>query len=63
MSTREKVYRHFGPVLIEALCDIIMDEINILREFAGLAPHTKQQLIDVLKAKHDELSPYDWMSE
>ena len=63
MTIRDRVYEHFGPILIEALCDIIMDEINILRERAGLAPRTKQQLIDALKAKHDELSPYDWMSE
>lgn len=62
-TTRDKLYQHFGPMLIEALADIMLDEINILRSGTSLQPRTKQQLINTLKSKHDTLKEYDWMKE
>lgn len=62
-TTRDKLYQHFGPILIEALAEILIEEINILREKLNLQPRTKQQLINALKAKNDILPPYDWMKE
>jgi hypothetical protein len=61
MTTRDAVYSLFGPMLLEALTDVIMDEINILREAAGLQPRTKQQLLEKLKTKNDEAIKYDWV--
>jgi len=33
MSTREELYRKFGPMLLEALTMIIMSEVNVLRSW------------------------------
>lgn len=62
MTTRDELYRAFGPKLIEALADLVLDEINILRTQAELAERTKQQLGDALKAKLDATADYDWMN-
>lgn len=63
MATREELYKQFGPVLIEALTLITMDEINLLRVEAGLPPRTKTQLMNAIQAKLDSLDLYDWMTE
>jgi hypothetical protein len=61
MTTRDEIYRRFGPMLLEAIVDILMDEINILRDSAGLSPRTKQQLVNALENKYKTLNKYDWM--
>ena len=63
MATRKELYRHFGPLLLEALVLIIRDEINILRAEAGLSSRTNQQIMDALETKLSTLVPHDWMSE
>jgi hypothetical protein len=63
MTDRNTLFRKFGPVLLEAVIELVMDEINILRSDIGLGSRTKQQLIDALKTKHDTLPLYDWMQE
>ncbi len=59
--TRDEIYQRFGPILIEALCDIITDELNTLRAEHGLSPRTKQQLLNALESKLDGLETYDWI--
>lgn len=61
MINREKLYKYFGPLLIEALVLIIKDEINILREKNGLAPRTNQQIMQALEDKLKTLEKYNWM--
>lgn len=60
---RDKLYQHFGPLLIEALTEITFEEINTLREKLNLKPYTKQTLLNALKAKLDTLKEYDWTKE
>ena len=60
---REELYRQFGPILVEAIVLIMMDEINILRAEHGLSPRTKQQLINAIENKLSGLELYDWMNE
>ena len=48
---------------MEAIVMIIKDEINILRQKAGLAERTNQQMIDAIENKLNELEEYDWMKE
>lgn len=62
-TTREQIYAYFGPLLLEALTDIILKEINLLRQKAGLDSRTKQQLIDALKEEKDILLPYPGSDE
>lgn len=59
-SDRESLYRAMSPKLMEALCELLLDEFNTLRAEHGLAPRTKQQLAAALAAKYNALPDYDW---
>jgi len=61
MTTRQKLYRKFGSLLIEAIVLIIKDEINILRQQLNLPERTNQQILDVIDNKLNQLEKYDWM--
>lgn len=63
MALRDDVYRQFGPVLMEALFDMILDEVNQLRTNAGLPERTKEYFLGRAHNAHAHLPPYDWMSE
>jgi len=52
----EVFYQKFGPLLLEAAVDLILDEINLLRTKAGLSEKTKQQMVDTLSNKIDSLT-------
>lgn len=61
MATRDETMQQFGPILLEALALLLLDEINILRNAAGLPPRTKQQALDAINNHVQSLPPYDWM--
>jgi len=63
MATREELYQKFGPKLVDAVVQVILDEINILRVEAGLSERTGPQVVDVLNAKVDSIPNYDWMDQ
>lgn len=63
MSTRDELYRKFGPLILEALALVVKDEINTLRTNHGLANRTNQQIIDAIETKLFVLGKYDWMNE
>jgi len=49
-TTREKIYRAFGPLLFESFMILIFKQINILRVKANLSELTVQQAIDALES-------------
>ncbi|MBA7613777.1 hypothetical protein ES703_21033 [subsurface metagenome] len=63
MVTRSEVFRRFGPFLNEAMMLVILEEVNVLRSFAGKPPRTEQQMLDQLGNHSTSLEPYDWMKE
>lgn len=63
MADRNGTYRKFGPILLEAVCLIIHDQINILRKEQGMPEITKQDIIDSLNNHLSHLQPYDWMEK
>ena len=63
MGARDKLYRAFGPKLIEALARVITDEINILRNQHGLTSRTKEQVVNAITSKYQEIPDYDWQDE
>jgi len=63
VTTRDEAYIHFGPKLFEAVTRKLIDEINLLRNHAGLPERTQQQVIDALIAEYQGLPDYDWMEE
>lgn len=62
MADRDKIYRKFGPILLEAVCLVIHDQINHLRENQGMPELTEQDIIDNLNNHLSSLQPYDWMT-
>lgn len=63
MATREDLFKHFGPQLMEAVGLVILDEVNLLRVQAGLSERTPQQFLDAIESKWNANVPYAWMNE
>lgn len=61
--TREQLYHRFGPKLIDALTQVVLDEINLLRAEVGLPERTGQQVINVIANKLENIPDYDWMHD
>lgn len=59
--TKAELYRRFGPKLIDALTQVILDEINLLRSEIGLSSRTSQQVINAIVNKLENISDYEWM--
>jgi hypothetical protein len=60
--TRDELFEQFGPMIIEAVCLVVKDEINILRTQHGLAERTNQQIVDAVGAKLNSLGNYGWLN-
>lgn len=63
MLNRNNTYQQFGPILLESLCLILLNQINALRRNQGMPEITEQDIINELNNHLSELEPYDWMSE
>ena len=61
--SREDTYRKFGPILLESLCLVLLEQINLLRKEQGMKEITEQDIIDSLNNHLSELEPYAWMNE
>lgn len=61
MAQRDDVYHKFGPLLLEALVDQLLDEINELRTHAGLPPRPKDAFLGMSNNNLAHLEPYGWM--
>jgi hypothetical protein len=58
---RADVFRKFGPLASEAIFLLSLQEINKLRQLAGLPQYTEEQGLNALEAILDTLAPYPWM--
>ncbi len=63
MATREELYKKFGPLLFEAITRVILDEINLLRNQAGLPERDLVQVSSAVETKLNQLDKYDWMND
>ena len=61
--TKEQLYRRFGPKLIDALVQVMLDEINLLRVEHGLVQRNGAQLVNAIANKLENIPDYDWMKE
>lgn len=61
MALRDNTYEKFSPLLMEALFDTILEEINILRAEAGLPERPKEQFLGSTNNNLNHLDDYDWM--
>ena len=63
MALRDNVYKKFGPLLLEALIDKMLDEINELRTHAGKPPRPKEAFLGSAHNHMAHLTEYDWPEE
>jgi len=63
MATREELYKRFGPQLVDAVVQVTLDEINIIRSELGLPLRTGDQVINAISNKLDGIPIYDWQQE
>lgn len=63
MATKEKLYRKFGPKLIEAVVRVQMKESNLIRERVGLPLLTAQQVVNAIDNELQNIPDYLWMNE
>lgn len=61
MAIRDNTYHKFGPLLLEALIDSMLEEVNELRINAGLQPRTKEYFLGKSNNNQNHLDDYDWM--
>lgn len=61
MTVRDNTYEEFGPLLLEALTDSLLDEINFLRTAQGLPARTKDYFLSRCNNNQNHLPMYDWM--
>ncbi len=61
--TKKEFYDNFGPKLIDALAQVMLDEINLLRAEHGLSQRNGAQLVDAIANKLESIPDYDWMKE
>lgn len=63
MPKRDELFQKFGPLLLEAVMIVILEEANRVRRKIGMPEITKQDVLDELNNHLSELQPYDWMNE
>lgn len=63
MALRDETYNKFGPLLLEALFDTILDELNMLRAEHGLPARTKDYFLGRSNNNQSHLEEYNWMQE
>lgn len=61
MSQRDEAYQRFGPLLLEALIDSMLEEVNELRALLNLPTRTKEGFLGRSNNNQNHLDPYDWM--
>lgn len=63
MTKRDELYRKFSPILIEALFDQILAELNELRTALNKPPITKDAFLSIVEKNLHTIVPYNWMQE
>lgn len=63
MALRDVTYVKFGPLLLEALIDSLLDEINELRAYHNLPSRTKEGFLGRSNNNQNHLDIYDWMDD
>lgn len=60
--SRDELYRKFGPILMEATLQSLIEIINESRRAQGWPDIELQDVYDRVNNHITELEPYDWMS-
>ena len=63
MEKRDILFAKFVPILLEAIVDFLLDNVNTLRREQGMPEITKDDYLTQLLNHVSEVPPYEWMSE
>lgn len=61
MALRDEIYQQFGPLLLEAITDFLLDNVNTLRRNQGMPEISKDEYLALLNNHLSTLPKYDWM--
>lgn len=61
MALRDNIFEQFGPLLLEALFDKMLEQHNEVRTRTGLPPIPKEAFLGSTHNHMNHLEPYDWM--
>jgi len=57
----EELMRRFGPKLIDAIIQVMVEENNILREKLKFSRISNAQIIEAISKKLESITDYNWM--
>lgn len=63
MAKRDKLFQKFGPLLLEALVKVLVDEMNLIHPGQGLPDVTYDDVFNKVENHLSHLEPYDWLKE
>jgi len=61
MTQRDELFIKFGPILLEAIVRIAIEDLNRIRTHIGMQPITKEMFMEQINNDLAHLEPYDWM--
>lgn len=61
MANRNELYAKFGPMLLESIIKITIEDLNRIRAHVGMQPITEQMFMDQINNDLSHLEPYNWM--
>lgn len=63
MALRDDLMQKFGPILLEAIVIMAVQEANRVRSQIGMPTITKEQFFNEINNHLSTLEPYEWMEE
>jgi len=65
---KEELMQYFGPKLIDAILQVFLEELNIVRTRQGMAEKTEVEIINKLEKRFNPLDnkhikDYNWIRE
>lgn len=61
MAMRDDLMRKFGPILLEAVIRVTIEDLNRIRAHVGMQPITEEMFLDQINNDLSHLEPYNWM--
>lgn len=61
MAQRDNLMKKFGPILIEAIIRVTIEDLNRIRAHVGMQPITEELFFEQINNDLEHLEPYDWM--
>ncbi len=61
MAQRDDLMHKWGPLLLEAVVRLMVDECNRLRSKLNMPAINKEMFFDQINNHLSEVEPYDWM--